>query len=221
MNVRCLKLCLVTNLQKKPFNFYRPFILKAIQGGVTSVQLREKTNNLSELRRIAIDLKSMLDRFKIPLIINDHAELSKEIDAAGIHLGQSDLSPAEARKIVGANKIIGWSVETLEELERANELTCIDYIAASAVFPSKTKPDCKMIWGLNGLQRIIALSKHPVVAIGGINRSNIRKVIESGATGIAVIGAIHDHVRPGKAAADLITEIDASINKEAIRCSRR
>ena len=184
-----------------------PFMLKAIQGGVTSIQLREKTKNLFEFHQLALQFKLILRPFKIPLIINDHVEIAKDIDADGIHIGQSDLSPDKARKILGPEKIIGWSVETLKELEIANQLTCINYIAASAIFSSKTKSDCKTIWGITGLQKIIHLSKHPVLAIGGINLRNIRMVMDSGAYGVAVVSAIHDH-DPRKAAADLIAEID-------------
>lgn len=217
MNDLALRLCLVTNLQNQAFHLYRPFILKAIQGGITSVQLREKTRNLLEFHQLALELKNTLAPFKIPLIINDHVEIAKDIDAEGVHIGQSDLSPHEARKILGPSKIIGWSVETLEELEMANKLECLDYIAASAVFPSKTKPDCKTIWGINGLRQITQLSTHPVMAIGGINLSNIGMIMDSGACGAAVIGAIHNH-EPRKSAADLIAEIDCSIEKKRILC---
>lgn len=220
MNARTLRLCLVTNLQHQPFSLYKPFILKAIQGGVTSVQLREKTKNVFEFQQLALQLKSTLRPFNIPLFINDHVEIAKDIDAEGVHIGQSDLSPYEARKILGPAKIIGWSIETLEELEIANQLTCIDYIAASAVFPSKTKPDCKTIWGIDGLRKITQLSKHPVMAIGGINLSNIEMIINNGACGAAVIGAIHNH-DPRKSAADLIAEIDHAIEKKDNPCLRR
>lgn len=220
MNIRAFRLCLVTNLQNQPFSSYKPLILKAIQGGITSVQLREKTQNLFEFQELALQLKSTLRPFNIPLIINDHVEIAKDIDADGVHIGQSDLSPYEARKILGPKKIIGWSVETLKELDMANQLTCIDYIAASAVFPSKTKPDCKTIWGITGLRQITQLSKHPVMAIGGINLSNIEMIIDNGACGAAVIGAIHNH-DPQKAAADLIAEIDHLLAKKRPSCLRR
>ena len=220
MNARALRLCLVTNLQNQSFSLYKPFILKAIQGGITSVQLREKTKNLFEFQQLALKLKSTLRPFKIPLIINDHVEIAKDVDADGVHIGQSDLSPYEARKILGPSKIIGWSVETLKELEIAKQLTCIDYIAASAVFPSKTKPDCKTIWGIAGLRQITELSKYPVIAIGGINLSNIGAIMDNGACGAAVIGAIHNH-DPRKSAADLIAEIDYTIEKKRTPCLRR
>lgn len=211
-----LKLCLVTHAQTKSFLLYKKFILQAIEGGVTLIQLREKSKSLSQIRRMALELKAILRPFKIPLIINDRVEIAKEIDADGIHLGQSDLSPSDARQILGPTKIIGLSVETFAELEIANQLTCIDYIAASAVFPSKTKSDCKTTWGLDGLKEIVQKSKYPVIAIGGINHHNIHNIIESGACGAAVISAIHNQDDPEKAARDLITEINQSIERRKI-----
>jgi len=209
-----LKLCLVTNTQTTPFFLYKKFILQAIEGGITSVQLREKSKNLTQIRDIALELKGILSHYKIPLIINDYIEIAKEIDADGIHLGQSDLAPSDARQLLGPNKIIGLSIESFEELEIANQLTCIDYIAASAVFPSKNKSNCKTIWELSGLQKITQKSKHPVIAIGGINDCNIQHVIESGACGVAVIDAIHCHHNPKEAASHLIKKINQSIERK-------
>jgi thiamine-phosphate pyrophosphorylase len=209
-----LKLCLVTSIETKPFSLYKEFILRAVEGGVTLVQLREKSKNLTQIRHIALELKAMLDPFNIPLIINDYVEIAREIDADGVHLGQSDLSPDAARQLLGPSKIIGWSIETLEELEIANQLTCIDYIAVSAVFSSKTKSDCKTIWGLDGLRKIAGKSKHPVIAIGGIDQQNIQHIIDNGASGAAVISAIHCQNDPKKAAHNLITEINQSIKRK-------
>lgn len=213
MNTRALRLCLVTNMQNQPFDLYKRVLLKAIQGGITSVQLREKTKDLNEFRKLALQVKATLRPFNIPLIINDHVEIAKEVDADAVHIGQSDIAPQDARRILGPTKTIGLSIESLQELAIANQLTCIDYIGASAVFPSKTKPDCKTIWGLNGLQQITELSKYPVVAIGGINLGNIASIIDNGAYGVAVIGAIHNH-DPRKSAAELINEIDYAVEKK-------
>jgi thiamine-phosphate pyrophosphorylase len=207
MNIHALRLCLVTHPHHYFFENYEQFILQAIRGGITSVQLRNKTSQ-PMMHTLALALISLLRPLKIPLIINDNIDLAKEVDADGVHLGQSDRKPFEARQILGPDKIIGWSIETYEQLKEANQLQCIDYIAASAVFPSKTKPDCKTIWGFKGLKKITKTSIHPVVAIGGINKSNIRKVIGAGACGAAVISAIHDHTQPGNAAQELMKEIN-------------
>ena len=211
-----LKLCLVTKTTINTFDVYKKFLLQAVEGGVTLVQLREKFKNPTELKSIALELKSIL---KVPLIINDNIEIAKEIDADGVHLGQSDSSPILARELLGPKKIIGLSIETLPQLTIANQLTCINYIAASAVFPSKNKSDCKTIWGLDGLQKITQLSKHPVVAIGGIDQHNIQQIIENGASGAAVIGAIHDQDDPKTAARNLLKKINQQLerNKTCIK----
>lgn len=208
MNIKCLTLCLVTTFQEKDFPQYSRFLLQAIEGGVTSVQLREKSLSIDIIRQLALKLKSILTPLNIPLIINDYVELAKEIDADGVHLGQSDISPVEARELLGPNKIIGLSIETTEQLFAANRLTCIDYVAASAIFPSKTKLNCKTIWGVEGLKQIVKKSTHPVIAIGGIDASNVKIIIENGAAGVAVVSAIHDSSDPRKTANELICEIN-------------
>ncbi len=212
MNKQYLKLCLVTHLENKSFSEYKPFLLKAIQGGITSVQLREKNRDSVSFQQLALQFKEILQPFGIPLIINDNVEIAANVGAEGVHLGQSDLSPYEARKILGEKKIIGLSIESFEELSLANDLQCIDYIAASAVFPSHTKTNCKMIWGIDGLRQLVELSNYPVIAIGGINSMNVEKVIDHGACGAAVISAIHQD-NPEKSAADLITKINHAIQK--------
>lgn len=208
MLLPAMKLCLITHPEHRSIERYEQLIRAAISGGVTSVQLRNKTNDMAMLHNTATALLSLLRPLRIPLIINDNVALAKEIDADGVHLGQSDISPVEARKMLGVNKLIGWSIETHEQLEQANQLTCIDYIAASAIFPSKIKHDCKTIWGLTGLETLAQQSRHPVIAIGGIDINNIRDVMAHGAFGVAVISAIHDHDLPEIAASELIREIN-------------
>lgn len=208
MKPNYLKLCLVTQLTTENIQQYKSFILQAVQGGVSCVQLRQKNFSVAALYDMGLALKSLLAPLKIPLIINDHIDLAKEIDADGVHIGQGDLSPVIAREQMGSNKIIGWSVENLAQVRLANTLNCIDYIAASAVFASQSKTDCKTIWGLNGLQQVTQLAKHPVIAIGGIDHSNVASVMKNGACGVAVISAIHNHADPTQAAHDLIKQID-------------
>jgi thiamine-phosphate pyrophosphorylase len=208
-----LKLCLVTNQNTQSLDSYEQFILRALAGGVTMIQLRDKNRNTAELKTIAAQLKAHAQKFHIPFIINDHVQLAKEVDADGVHLGQSDVSPDEARYILGPNKIIGWSVEGLVDIEFANQSTSIDYIAASAIFPSKNKTNCKTHWGLSGLQMITRKSIHPIVAIGGIDPLNICKVMANGASGIAVISALHDASNTELATRHLLTQIDNVLNK--------
>lgn len=203
MNVNRFDLCLVTHIQHHSLKEYLRFIEQAVKGGVTIVQLRDKTLPLNELRPIAIAIKSLLNELNIPFLINDYVDLAIEIDAEGVHIGQSDSSPNETRNRLGPEKIIGYSVESFSDLEQANHLNSINYIAASAVFPSQTKTNCKTFWGLKGLQQLSNHSRWPVMAIGGINSSNTSDVIKHGACGIAVVGAIHDHADPYLAAKEL------------------
>ena len=199
-----LRLCLVTHMTETSFDLYQQFILQTIAGGVTAIQLRDKNASLDEIHRLALALKNILTPLNIPLIINDHVDIAKDIDAQGVHIGQTDGSPKKARDILGPDKWIGLSVETLDELAIANQLTCIDYIGASAVFPSLTKTNCKTIWGLEGLRTLSAQSTHPVIAIGGINANNIKQTMACGPCGVAVVSAIQGQPNPEIAAQGLI-----------------
>lgn|SRR3990167_3884826 len=209
LGIKALKLCLITHPLSSAWDQYCDLVLQSISGGVSAIQFRhKKADDVMGVHAMAMSLKSLLDPLHIPLIINDDVSLAKNIDAHGIHLGQSDVHPQEARALLGPNKIIGWSIETYEQLMYANTLNCIDYVAASAVFPSKTKTDCKTIWGLNGLKQLARHSQHPVIAIGGINSNNVREVMLHGAYGVAIISAIHDSHQPKHAAMELINIIN-------------
>lgn len=199
-----LKLCLVTHMPEGSFEHYRHFILQAVAGGVTSIQLRDKQASTKELQALAQALKTVLTPLHIPLIINDHVCVAKAIDADGVHLGQTDMTPKAARDLLGPDKWIGLSIETYEELAIANQLTTIDYIGASAVFPSQTKPNCKTIWGLDGLRTLTAQSTHSVVAIGGITALNVQQTMACGVCGVAVVSAIQGQANPKLAAQTLI-----------------
>jgi thiamine-phosphate pyrophosphorylase len=203
-----LKLCLVTHFTAETFPQYEDFILPVARSGITAVQLRIKNCSHALFLEYARQLKSLLTPLAIPLIINDHVDIALAVDAAGVHIGQGDMTPARAREVLGSDKIIGWSVENMEQLNTANELTTIDYIGASAVFPSTTKLDCKTIWGLAGLQELAAHSKHPVIAIGGINVDNVASVIAHGAHGVAVVSAIHQHPEPAIITRKILDQIN-------------
>lgn len=177
---------------------YLNFIDICANAGISHLQLRQKRWHFNELLAFGKELKTILAKYHIPLIVNDDLKLAIELDAQGVHLGQSDTPVKEARKALGNDKIIGLSIENDEELHLTNQLDSINYVAASAVFPSKTKYNLKKIWGLQGLKQFCSVSKHPVVAIGGINCENACQVISSGVAGIAVISAIHDAVDPGQ-----------------------
>lgn len=190
---------LVTHTQALGSEAYTDFIHTCIQGGVDAVQLREKHLPYADLLDFGKTLKTCLDACSIPLIINDHVALCAELDTAGVHLGQSDGDVSAARKRLGKDKIIGLTVDNLEQLKTANQLP-IDYIGIGAIFPSQSKPNVQTHWGITGLCQALALSKHPIIAIGGIDTQNVSAVWQTGVHGIAAIAAFHQAACPETAA---------------------
>ncbi len=188
-------LMLVTHKNNTPTRDYLQFIQCCAESGITALQLREKNASYPELLDLGQQLKHILAPFDIPLIINDNVTLAIELNADGVHLGQSDACPMSARERLGPEKIIGLSIDSLENLHDANQLP-IDYVGVGAIYPTPTKHNVATIWGIDGLTMLSALSKHPIVAIGGINESNTDEVRRAGAHGIAVISALHDSTNP-------------------------
>ncbi len=164
-------------------------IEEAIRGGVSVVQLREKELGFEEFLNLAKKLKILTDRYKIPLIINDNVKIAKQVDCAGVHIGQDDESLQNARKILGDKKIIGVSVGDENEALMACEGGA-DYLGIGTVFFTPTKKDIKTPIGLKGLKNIANISPIPKVAIGGINLENLKETMECGIDGVAVISAL-------------------------------
>lgn len=183
------KLTLVTQKRDIGISSYLPFVATCARSGITAVQLREKGLGSNELLDFGMHLKRILCQFSIPLIVNDDVELAYELNADGLHLGQSDGCVLKARQRLGDNKIIGLSLNSLEQLHIANALP-INYVGVGAIFHTQHKLNAKVV-GLKGLKEIAAHSKHTVIAIGGIKQDNAGSVISSGASGIAAIGAFH------------------------------
>lgn len=188
---------------------------EAIKGGVTMVQLREKACSSKEFYELAIRLKSSLRHHNIPLIINDRLDIALACDADGLHIGQDDIPYPIARQILGTNKIIGLSVENVQDAIEANKFD-VDYIGISPVFGTPTKTDTAQPLGLNGVREITQISKHPSVGIGGINMSNAQDIIRAGADGISVVSAIMSANEP-KLAALQLSEIIIESKKHIIR----
>lgn len=184
-----LSFYLVTNRRGLNSDDFLHVVREAVRGGVTIVQLREKDCSTNEMIDIGEKLQELLKPLHIPLIINDRADVAYALKADGVHLGQTDINIQEARKILGNEAIIGLSVETLEQALESNDAD-VDYIAASPLFSTKTKLDCNQPLGLSGLKKMCAISSHPVIAIGGIDESNVESVFACGATGAAVVSAI-------------------------------
>ncbi|PPE05359.1 thiamine phosphate synthase [Holospora curviuscula] len=211
MKENFLQLMLVTNKGNTPTVPYLEFIEACLKGGVTCVQLREKSLLHEDLLYFGSALKRLMDVYNVPLIVNDDIDLCIKLRAFGVHLGQADTEITKARSVLGSDKIIGLSVNTMVHIQ--NSLTLpIDYIGVGAIFPTNNKPNIETIWGLDGLNHAFLVSSRPIVAIGGIDESNAFSVINSGANGIAAIGAFHQAKDPFLTTKNLINIIKEGNN---------
>ena len=170
----------------------------ALAGGVDILQLRDKTSTDREIIGYGRLLKSVLDSKGVPFIINDRLDISKVLDADGVHLGQDDVPLSRARSFLGKSKIIGVSTHSILEAVRAGGEGA-DYIAVGPIYNSPTKPKVKPR-GLKLLEAVTKRSEVPVVAIGGIERDNIEDVLECGPDMIAVVSSILGKKNTKKAA---------------------
>jgi len=185
-------------------------ILQAVQGGVSIVQLREKEASTRFFIEEAQRVKQLLAPFHVPLIINDRVDVALAVEADGVHIGQNDMPYPLARRLLGPRAIIGLSVETMDQVLEA-EAYDVDYLGVSPIFPTPTKTDTLGAWGLEGLAEVRRVSRHRLVAIGGLNASNAAEVIRAGADGIAVVSAICAAPDPRRAAEDLARVIRAAL----------
>jgi thiamine-phosphate pyrophosphorylase len=164
-------------------------VIEAVKGGAAYVQLREKDVSTGFFLEEAKRIKKLLEQYRVPLIINDRVDVALACGAEGVHIGQEDMPYEIVRKLMGQKAIIGLSVETWEDVKASQKMD-VNYIGVSPVFSTPTKTDTKGAWGLEGLAKIKAFSRHPLVAIGGINESNVSEVVKAGADCIAVVSAI-------------------------------
>lgn len=201
------ELMLVTNAQDRSIPDYLAFIKICADAGITSVQLREKEQPREQLLIFGHQLKALLTPLQIPLIVNDDLALAAELKADGVHLGQTDGDPILARNQLGPDKKIGISIDSVDNLIHANQLP-VDYVGIGAIFPTSSKKNISTHWGLEGLHKLALCSKHPVIAIGGINTSNAPAVLSAGAHGLAMIGAIHEAKNPAETIKHLRQLID-------------
>lgn len=181
-------LYLVTDRELMSTSTLEQAVEQAIAGGCTLIQLREKKVTALEFYQTALNVKRITDRYNIPLIINDRVDIALAADAAGVHVGQSDLPAATVRRLIGKNKILGVSVSSLEEAVKA-EKDGADYLGVGAMFATGTKTDAKLVT-IGELKRIKAAVSLPVVVIGGINRKTIPDFADTGIDGIAVVSAL-------------------------------
>ncbi len=174
----------------------------AVAGGATCVQLREKQASTRDFLNEAKAVRALLKDSGVPLIINDRVDVALAVEAEGVHLGQTDMPIADARRIVGRSMLIGISAECVDDALRA-EAEGADYVGVSPVFATPTKTDTAPALGLSGVAAIRARVSLPLVGIGGIGPANAAEVIRAGCDGIAVVSAIVAAPSPRDAAADL------------------
>jgi len=202
------RLYLVTDDQQDLYTLIN-VVKEAVAGGVTMVQVREKSNDIQSFITRAKMVKTILQGTGVPLIINDRVDVALAVDADGVHLGQSDMPAQMARTLMGPNKLLGLSIENEQQLIEANTLP-LDYIGLSAIFATPTKTDTLKQWGIGGLQKAINVSQFPIVAIGGINHSNLDQIINTGVDGVALVSAICHADDPKSAAAALLKQIQTA-----------
>ena len=182
-------------------------VQEAVAGGVTCVQLREKSCSTREFLQEAEQLKKLLQPLGVPLIINDRVDIALAIGADGVHLGQSDMPICHARRLLGPDCLIGISAESIVDAIEAEQQGA-DYIGISPVFSTPTKTDTAPALGLEGLSLIRERVLIPLVGIGGINLANARQVIDAGADGVAVVSAVMAAESPRQAVATIRGVLD-------------
>jgi len=164
-------------------------VRKSLEGGVTFLQLREKSLDEKAFLEEAKQLKKLCAKYNVPFVINDNVDIAYKIDADGVHIGQDDMQVKDVRMKLGKDKIIGVSAHTVEEAVLA-EKEGADYLGVGAVFQTKSKKNVKAM-PYDTLKAICEAVSIPVVAIGGIERENVEMLSGSGVCGIAVISAIY------------------------------
>lgn len=202
-------LYLVTISNNKSKEQFLKIVEESILGGVTIVQIREKEIPTRDFYNLAIETKKITDQYDVPLIVNDRIDVALAIDAAGVHVGQTDLPADVVRNIIGDDKILGVSAATVETVKKA-EKDGADYIGTGALYPTKTK-DASCIT-LDYLKKIVDNVNIPVVAIGGLDEKNInKKLINTGIKGISVVSAIMNSDDP-KIASEILKKKFDSMN---------
>jgi thiamine-phosphate pyrophosphorylase len=182
------------------------FAQELAAGGVTLLQYRNKTGSARRILDDALALRRSLPA-RVRLIMNDRADLCLAADFAGVHVGQEDISPESARRLIGGSRWLGVSTHNPEQVAAA-DATSADYIAVGPVFVTSSKERPDPVIGLEGMRRARALTSKPLVAIGGITRENCQSVIESGADSVALISGLIQ--TPRAAAEDFLRLFPAS-----------
>lgn len=177
-------------------------VQSAVRGGVTCVQLREKSLDTRAFVERARALKALLSPLRIPLLVNDRVDVALAAGADGVHVGQSDMAPQDVRRLM-PGALIGLSIESWQQMHEA-ERAPVDYYGISPVFATSSKADAAPALGLAGLQQLRRMTARPLVAIGGIQAGNVAAVMAAGADGVAVVSALCAADDPARAAQALL-----------------
>jgi thiamine-phosphate pyrophosphorylase len=184
-------------------------VARAVAGGVTLVQLRDKAANGRALLEQARALIALLTPLGVPLIVNDRVDIAIAAGAAGCHVGQSDLPAAAARALLGPDALLGVSLDSVEQMREVDPAV-VDYVAHGPLAATLTKADAGGAVGTEGIARVRALTGLPLVAIGGIDAGNLGAAVRAGADGVAVVSAIMAAADPQAAARALAAAIAAA-----------
>ena len=206
-----LTLYLVTDSTGMDEQGFLEIIKRACDGGVTLVQLREKDRTGLDYMKLAEKVKQVTDRYDVPLIIDDRVDIAMTVNAAGVHVGQTDIPVYAARKLLGKHKIVGATAKTVEQAKRAKEQGA-DYLGVGAIYPTTTKV-ITVITEVSMLNAIAAQTGMPIVAIGGLNASNMHVLYDSEADGIAVVSAIMQSSDPCETAQALKKQVLENFKK--------
>lgn len=210
LNPDVLRLYLVTDQLSLRGRCLADVVQAAVQGGVSCVQLREKNLGSRDFLAQALFLKKLLIPYGVPLVINDRIDIALACHAEGVHLGQSDLPVPDARRLLPPDVFIGWSVESMAQVLQSAMLP-VDYLGVSPVFSTPTKTNTKTAWGLEGLAAIRAVTRLPLVGIGGIHAGNAVDILRAGADGLAVVSALCSAEDPRMAAKHLKSLCDEEL----------
>ena len=200
-------LYLVTDAGLARGRSHHAIVHAAIRGGVTVVQYREKNASTRRMIEEAQALRDLCRAHGVPFIVNDRVDVALAVDADGVHVGHDDMPAPRARRLIGRSKVLGVSAENAAQA-RAAVADGADYIGASPIFATPTKPAAPPPMGVAGLEELARASTMPVVAIGGLNAANAASMIRAGAAGVAVVSAIVGAEDVERAARELRRIID-------------
>jgi len=189
VDVGALRLCLVTDRKLGRGRALAEIVAAAVRGGATMVQLREKEATTRAFVEQARALKATLAPLGVRFVVNDRLDVALAVDADGLHVGQDDMPVAEARRLLGPGKIVGLSITSLSQA-RAADAASVDYLGVGPIYQQQTKEDASPPLGVEGLRAIRALTRKPIVAIGGLTPDNCAPLLAAGAEGFAVVSAI-------------------------------